>query len=421
MPPKRKLSMDDVANSPAVPKREPLSPIKQLMFAPLPPASNPISYKTPDSKERRISYQSTPTGTPKHKKRTQSHIIAGNKNSLIIQPPLDYDGSDMDFVGKLFADQEMYEKEQNIIEKLSEVDAQNRYLIFATQPAKSFGYSDKSLQQVMTQQSSFQDHLSQNIETWIRKGRRYGETRYRDYYPVWQMSMPFGGTPLDKLESPIDFMQWIQYALQISAGVQRLQEANLVHQDLVPRNVVISPTDKHARIIDFGVTISAEHVFDMEENEDRLETVYVAYPPEYHCTYTQNVSNYWNSLRPVRRAFMKLHGFSTKADVASKYATIHSKNPKKVDVYSLGILLLTMMHEKKIGAIPDEKKQAWMNLLKGMTTMNPNQRWTIGKVIRQLEAILGQRATMSPPYVPDGNNIVSPYKSMDSRRIRSQS
>ncbi len=408
---------------------------------PLPSASVPLAptpkrtttYETPKGTPQGTpkgtpygTPKGTPHGTPKTAKRMASRVLYANKITMIVQPPLHYGHDHVDLIGKLFVDPTMCEKEQQIIERLKQVDPELRHLLYAKEQPETFSVADKRLLMVVHQNSSFQAGLDARIEDWIRKGARRHEKRYRHDYPVMQLTMPYGGTPFSDIVAELSFSQLLKYAIQVAKGLQLLHRVSLVHQDLVPRNIVVSPKDDTARIIDFGLALSHQEVFDPDINEDRLETVYLAHPPEYHMTNQNDCSNYWHSLQPVRRAYMKLHALENKAAFLMHYNTVKEQGPRvfqkpaKVDIYSLGMILVSIKPR-----VPEDQRLRWLNLLKAMTSMNPNQRPTLAHVIQELTQMYGAPVMLSQPYQPATDPMMttwmSPYKSIDSRRIRSKS
>jgi serine/threonine protein kinase len=354
-------------------------------------------------------------------------VIFANKYSAIIQPPLD--GHREDMVGKLFVVEKMYEKEKQIHDLLKDVDNDQRYLLFSKDTPIAIYSTDVRLSHMMKQHHDFYEGINKASQEWVRRGRI--KKRNRAEHQIWQLSMPYGGISLENMQSIIPLDKFAKWMSHVCEGVKRIQTKHIVHQDLLARNIVVSPKDDTARIIDYGVATSYDHVFDIDANEDRLDTIYIAYPPEYHIVSgIKEVNQYWNSLGNYRRAYMKVHGIMNKKDMQDKYTELISLGkgifkPERIDVYSVGMMMLMMIQNGKVENIPVVEKQWWMDMIKGMTTMNSKKRWTITKVLQHLREKFG-RQPLSPPYIPVGSvapfsPFGSPYKSMDSKYIRSTS
>jgi len=66
----------------------------------------------------------------------------------------------------------------------------------------------------------------------------------------------------------------------VFAGLVTLGKAGVVHQDIKPANIIYYPKDGRCALIDFGLMIGADEVYD-DENLPICQTAYRYYPPEY--------------------------------------------------------------------------------------------------------------------------------------------
>ena len=66
----------------------------------------------------------------------------------------------------------------------------------------------------------------------------------------------------------------------VFAGLVTLAKAGVVHQDIKPANIIYYPNEGRCALIDFGLMIGADEVYEAE-NLPICQTVYRYYPPEY--------------------------------------------------------------------------------------------------------------------------------------------
>jgi len=66
----------------------------------------------------------------------------------------------------------------------------------------------------------------------------------------------------------------------VFAGLVTLGKAGVVHQDIKPANIIYYPNEGRCALIDFGLMIGADEVYEAE-NLPICQTVYRYYPPEY--------------------------------------------------------------------------------------------------------------------------------------------
>jgi len=85
--------------------------------------------------------------------------------------------------------------------------------------------------------------------------RIYKTGRYRDIlYIVMEL---IEGVSLQDLLFEQDYLSYaekLEVFLQIARGVQYLHEKGIIHNDINPKNIMITP-DKNAKLIDFGIAI----------------------------------------------------------------------------------------------------------------------------------------------------------------------
>ena len=66
----------------------------------------------------------------------------------------------------------------------------------------------------------------------------------------------FGGMSIDKLlkERALSLSQFFDTAIQVALALDRVHQANIIHKDINPSNLVINPSTGEVKIIDFGIS-----------------------------------------------------------------------------------------------------------------------------------------------------------------------
>jgi len=174
---------------------------------------------------------------------------------------------------------------------------------------------------------------------------------------------------------------------QILMGVNYLHKNNLVHRDLKPSNILIQ-LDKFAisgkkeiiKIIDFGCSIISPDNFDNLDNFNNINDI--------KFFSSSQGGSYYND--------------DTKCIGTQNYVPLDkNKNSKKIDIYSLGIILFelacnikTQMEKLRILQVlkynnvnnylsycDHIKKEKIFNLISSCIHSDPNKRPTIGKLM----------------------------------------
>ena len=74
------------------------------------------------------------------------------------------------------------------------------------------------------------------------------------------ISEDFGGVKLSDLipEQGMDVATFLDVAIQITEGLRVIHGENVIHKDLKPGNIAISPENKIIKYLDFGISSQAE-------------------------------------------------------------------------------------------------------------------------------------------------------------------
>ena len=80
------------------------------------------------------------------------------------------------------------------------------------------------------------------------------------------LKMPYGGVEIINylLKNKCSYKEFLKIIINILNGIKLLNKNNLIHHDIKPNNILIN---KKAKLIDFGMTINCNNVYNFYENE----------------------------------------------------------------------------------------------------------------------------------------------------------
>ncbi|HXK16453.1 MAG TPA: serine/threonine-protein kinase, partial [Polyangiaceae bacterium] len=213
------------------------------------------------------------------------------------------------------------------------------------------------------------------VEAWVRLGLHpHVVTCYFVRFTEGQSQLfaelVAGGTLADwiderRLESLPDVLD---IAVQVAWGLEHAHKLKLVHQDVKPANVLITP-DGVAKVTDFGLARA------------RIASLTVGAQPADGVTYRGGTPAYWSP-----------------EQAHAQYADSSQRITGKSDVYSLGVILLEMVLGERTWlygqAARDVLNESRENiaspvqaLLERLLVTDPAERPTMGEVVELLRAL----------------------------------
>jgi serine/threonine-protein kinase len=136
-----------------------------------------------------------------------------------------------------------------------------------------------------------------------------------------------GATLADMLErGPLPVHDAVEYAVQIAAGVEAAHEAGVIHRDLKPGNIIITP-DGQAKVLDFGLARTDDGHASSSSFAD-AETVRQSSPAQHSPT--------------IEGAILGTAAYMSPEQARGR------RVDKRTDIWSFGVVLYEML----IGASP---------------------------------------------------------------------
>ena len=289
-------------------------------------------------------------------------------------------------VGKVFVDNLEFNNEKEIQEIIAKIDPKNEFTV----PL----YEDCNV-------NSFKDSNSADkcmlINTKIKTN--YYQLIYRDGGVSFKDLLKLPG-------SPTKFLILLSKLKPILLGIEKLNNARYVHQDIKPPNILF---DTHKiSLIDFGIMTHVNQIYN-QDNMYVLRYNYPYYPPEYKLfVYKKNTFPvfYRNFLENFDFIFNiggkqvdLLHNISSLGiNIETELQALYSKkfdnhvySTDKIDIYSLGIVLLEFfiwsgIFNKDYKDYKNENiKNMIIEFIKGMIHFNIDERYDFKTLIKQYD------------------------------------
>ncbi len=116
----------------------------------------------------------------------------------------------------------------------------------------------EALDQVLAEARAASDVISEHVvrvlDVQYGDGRPYIVMELISEYDPDKGEVVFGATAADA--EPRDIDEVVRWVMHVARGVHEAHLRNVFHRDIKPRNVLITPNSRRARIADFGLAIS---------------------------------------------------------------------------------------------------------------------------------------------------------------------
>lgn len=278
-------------------------------------------------------------------------------------------------VGKIFVSREDFIKELDAAHTVAKIDPEGKTILVPTEYCKT--NIDAMNDPAMTWKCEvFQDY--------VRTPKQ----------PLYQLLMPYGGVRLNeyvKLKQPT-YQDLIRIILPVAEGIVSLEKHKYCHQDIKASNILVTPQHR-AIIIDYSLMIPFKDVY-RPKNQHYLHHTYFSYPPEYKAVYykerdpvyikqeiIKNVASHDDKyVARFKKAWSKRKNWIYNNNV-EKYAN-------RIDVYSLGTVLVRMRTYIASSSSPKKVKDAFERLLDKMIEIDPSKRAKPVEVVQSMKNII---------------------------------
>lgn len=297
-------------------------------------------------------------------------------------------------VGKIFSDKVDFRVEVDASKKIAKIDRKGSHILVPTSYCK-------------TTKGAVEMHPAADGCEMMQSRWAYPAS-----LPMYQLVMPYGGQRYDKYLrlNTVDMHTFIQHVIHMLEGVLKLQRHGICHQDLKASNLLITDTGT-VLIIDYSLMMPFADIYS-KKNLRRLYHSYFPYPPEYKIFYLvykhicegkdcdmalpQVMKNLEHYGERKLELMQKLHGnmeesvaalYKETSKIKDKLPTAFHKYAKKVDVYSIGAIMVDMdKYVTKYGVSKAEMRK-YYEVMKGMTMIHPKERLTVMQALKKLRAI----------------------------------
>lgn len=247
---------------------------------------------------------------------------------------------------------------------------------------------------------------------------------------VPQIILRNGGIDLHGFENglikPISFTDFLRSFRRLVEGCRTMEEADMVHRDIKPGNILYNREGNRFSIVDFGLACKVSEVYD-KSNGDILEYVYPYYPPEFRIMgyiykmgkSEEEIVKYIGDVLRDRKKFkateimreavknMIVPGvvmeelidanaddvYMFLRDLADSFRKARFEKfaediSKRVDIYSLGVTMY-YLHDNEFIEYRDGIQEESLNFIfRGMTNAHPLRRSGAETVVQQLDYLM---------------------------------
>jgi hypothetical protein len=215
---------------------------------------------------------------------------------------------------------------------------------------------------------------------------------------TYQLIYEYAGTNLHNIKcKAINFNKFSNMLYIFFKAFKEYQNAGYCHGDINYGNILIN--NEKLSLIDFGLEKKLNNIYN-ESNYSMFEHNYSFYPPEFRLYILYLKNNKYKINEILNYSTININSLFTKSDYGNfdlytkfeiykeilnvwKNFNINMLDPKKIDIYSLGVNLY--IFRKCIKFNNKDELIKYNLLLKNMINMNVNKRYDVNDILNYIK------------------------------------
>ena len=359
----------------------------------------------------------------------ENKIVSYGSYGVVIKPPVRYDSKDnVDTVGKLFFDKQAYDNEIAEMKKVHDILGENLYNNLTVKLLDDGKIPTTIKERENIDVKKFETKLTnKSISTYsnIEASNIVSLKKQKD---VYQIVLEDGGKDLHSINK-IDFKVFLNALCSFLDLFKNYSDLRFVHRDIKPQNMLFNKKEKKLYLIDFGLQTTTEEVFNVfdKHQKSRLCFNYFVYPIEFliMCEFfEQEIHNKIDNDKIIESIMNDLNNKYKNGILTFKLYTKVLPNetefrriitdlinkliprkisgeeelkqclkkgyqlfdPSKIDVYSLCVSFLIVVHSDKINfGRYEECKDKFIDILEKGRHINYEERLSLDDLISQMK------------------------------------
>lgn len=203
------------------------------------------------------------------------------------------------------------------------------------------------------------------------------------------------------------FIKIVLCMQNIIDGLKTLNKHHYIHADIKLDNLMMKKGKLH--LIDFGIAQHEATFYNPKTNYGTLSADQVYYPPEFKAfvnnftsfqDFHSNFLQSWKNDGELYKVLKNIHVATYNQDMHDVYKMSRrsiQNQASKADTFSLGIELLELLLICRIPQDVSSRNKRmitfvnmYLDLVRGMTRLNPKERWSVSQVQQHYAKIVKQ-------------------------------